>query len=76
MKRNLRYQNGYLYKDHGSWYVRYRQRTSQENGSSKVKHISKMLGRSKDFSNIFEVERCRASFMQPSIAIGSVQIRE
>ncbi|MGA7631867.1 MAG: tyrosine-type recombinase/integrase [Terriglobales bacterium] len=64
MKANLRYQNGYLYKDHGSWYVRYRQRISQEDGSSKVSHVCKRLGRSEDFCNIFEVERCRAGFMQ------------
>ena len=64
MKTNLRYQNGYLYKDHGSWYVRYRQRISQEDGSSKVSHVCKRLGRSEDFCNIFEVERCRAGFMQ------------
>jgi hypothetical protein len=63
MKANLRYQNGYLYEDHGSWCVRYR-RTSQKDGSSKVRHVCKRLGRSKDFSNIFEVERCRAAFMQ------------
>jgi len=64
MTADLRYQNGYLYEDHGAWYVRYRQRVFQENGSSKLKLVSKDLGRSKDFSNIFEVERCRASFMQ------------
>src|SRR5713101_4735190 len=64
MKANLRYQNGYLYEDHGSWCVRYRQRISQEDCSSKVSHVCKRLGRSKDFSNIFEVERCRAAFMQ------------
>src|ERR1700732_2055127 len=64
MKTNLRYQNGYLYKDHGSWYLRYRQRISQEDGSSKVSHVCKRLGRSEDFCNIFEVERCRAGFMQ------------
>ncbi len=46
MKANLRYQNGYLYEDHGSWYVRYRQRISQEDGSSKVSHVCKRLGRS------------------------------
>jgi len=63
MKGNLRYQNGYLYEDHGSWCMRYRQRISQEDGSSKVSHVCKRLGRSKDFSNIFEVERCRAAFM-------------
>src|SRR5260370_18381977 len=64
MKANLRYQNGYMYEDHGSWCVRYRQRISQEDGSSKVSHVCKRLGRSKDFSNIFEVERCRAAFRQ------------
>jgi integrase len=64
MKTYLRYQNGYLYERNGAWYVRYRQRIPQEDGSSKLKRSSKHLGRSKDFSNIFEVERCRASFMQ------------
>src|SRR6266404_4069370 len=64
MKAYFRYQKGYLYEEHGAWYVRYRQRVPQEDGSSRLKHISKHLGRSKDFSNIFAVERCRASFMQ------------
>ena len=64
MKTNFCYQNGYLYEHHGAWHVRYRQRIRQEDGSSKLKHTSKHLGRSKDFSNIFEVEQCRASFMQ------------
>jgi len=64
MKAYFRYQKGYLYEEHGAWYVRYRQRVPQADGSSKLKHISKHLGRSKDFSNIFAVERCRASFMQ------------
>jgi hypothetical protein len=49
---------------HGTWYVRYRQRVLQEDGSGELKHISKHLGRSNDFSNIFAVERCRESFMQ------------
>ena len=64
MKAYFRYQKGYQYEEHGAWYVRYRQRVPQEDGSSRLKHISKHLGRSKDFSNIFLVERCRASFMQ------------
>jgi len=64
MTADLRYQNGYLYEHNGAWYVRYRQQISQEDGASKLKLVSKDLGRSKDFSNIFEVERCRASFMQ------------
>jgi integrase len=64
VKADLRYQNGYLYEHHGAWYVRYRQRITQEDGSSNLNRASKHLGRSGDFSNIFEVERCRASFMQ------------
>jgi hypothetical protein len=44
--------------------VRYRQRILQEDGSAKLNHASKHLERSADFSNIFEVKRCRASFMQ------------
>jgi hypothetical protein len=34
MKAYFRYQNGYLYEEHGAWYVRYRQRVPQEDGSS------------------------------------------
>ena len=64
MKAGLRYQNGCMYEHHGTWYVRYRQRILQEDGSAKLNHASKHLGRSADFSNIFEVKRCRASFMQ------------
>jgi len=64
MKVNFHYQKGYLYEDHGAWYVQYRQRISQADGSSQLKRISKYLGRSNDFSNIFEVEQCRESFMQ------------
>ena len=34
MKAYFRYQKGYLYEEHGAWYVRYRQRAPQEDGSS------------------------------------------
>ena len=64
MKTSFRYQNGYLYEDHGAWYVRYRQRILTEDGSSRLNHVSKHLGRVKDFSNIFDLEQCRTSFMQ------------
>ena len=55
MKVNFHCQKGYLYEDHGAWYVQYRQRISQADGSSQLTHISKHLGRSNDVSNIFEV---------------------
>jgi len=64
MKTDLRYQNGFLYEHHGAWYLRYRQRISKEDGSCNLNHLSKHLGRSKDFRNISDVELCRASFMQ------------
>ena len=64
MKAGLRYQNGRLYEDHGAWYVQYRQRIAQPDGTSKLNCATKHLGRTKDFSNIFDVERCRASCMQ------------
>ena len=43
MKAYFRYQKGYLYEEHGAWYVRYRQRVPREDGSSELKHISKHL---------------------------------
>jgi integrase len=64
MKATHRYQNGRLYEEHGAWYVQYRQRIAQEDGSSKLNRTAKHLGRTQDFANIFDVERCRASFMQ------------
>jgi integrase len=64
MKATHRYQNGRLYEEHGAWYVQYRQRIALEDGSSKLNRAAKHLGRSQDFANIFDVERCRASFMQ------------
>lgn len=62
MKRR-RYQHGCLYKDHGGWYVRYRERVLQNDGSIKVIRTSKHLGRCTDFSQISEVKQCRTSFM-------------
>lgn len=64
MNANLRCQNGYLYESHGAWFVRYRQRILQEDGSGKLNCTAKHLGRCKDFSDISEVKRCRTAFMQ------------
>jgi len=64
MKTNLRYQNGSLYEHHGAWFVRYSQRISKQDGSTNLNRSTKHLGRSKDFHNISDVERSRASFMQ------------
>jgi hypothetical protein len=59
-KANLRYQHGYLYENHGAWFVRYRQRDEAGN----VVYTAKHLGCCKDFFDIAAVEQCRAQFMQ------------
>jgi integrase len=59
-KANLRYQHGYLYENHGAWFVRYRQKDESGN----VVYTAKHLGRFKDFFDIAEVEQCRTRFMQ------------
>jgi integrase len=59
-KANLRYQHGYLYENHGAWFVRYRQRDESGN----VVYAAKHLGCCKDFFDIAEVGQCRAQFMQ------------
>jgi len=59
-KKNLRYQHGYLYEDHGAWFVRYRQKDESGN----VVYTAKHLGRCQDFFDIAEVEQCRTQFMQ------------
>jgi hypothetical protein len=76
MKTDLRYQNGCLYEHHGAWYVRYRQRISQEGGATKRNHASKHLGRSVDFPNIFTSNDVGHPSCKSSIAIASVYIRE
>ncbi len=59
-KTPLRYQHGYLYRDHGAWFVRYR----HKDGSGSVGYTAKHLGRCQDFVDISEVEQCRTRFMQ------------
>jgi hypothetical protein len=76
MKATHRYQNGRLYEEHGAWYVQYRQRIAQEDGSSKLGRASKHLGRTQDFANIFDVGGVGRRSCKSSIAIGSAQIRE
>jgi hypothetical protein len=63
MKSSLRYQEGHLYEHHGAWYVRYRRKVRHEDGSSTWKRTARRLGRSCDFTNSFDVRRCRAELM-------------
>jgi len=59
-KTPLRYQHGYLYRDHGAWFVRYR----HKDVPGSVRYTAKHLGRCQDFIDISEVEQCRTRFMQ------------
>jgi hypothetical protein len=52
VKAGHRYQNGCMYEHHGAWYVRYRQQILQEDGSAKLNHASKHLGRSADMNSL------------------------
>ena len=63
MKSSLRYQEGHLYEHHGAWYVRYRRKVRHEDGSSTWKRMARRLGRSCDFTNRFDVRRCRTELM-------------
>jgi len=76
VKAGLRYQNGCMYEHHGAWYVRYRQRILQEDASAKLNPRLQAFRAFRGLLQYFEVKRCRASFMQAVIAIGSVHIRE
>src|SRR5689334_16482023 len=44
MTKAVRYQKGQLYRDHGAWFVRYRERVRKEDGSIKLQRKSKRLG--------------------------------
>ncbi|MGB7465110.1 MAG: hypothetical protein WBW14_19610, partial [Candidatus Acidiferrum sp.] len=63
MKSSLRYQEGHLYEHHGAWYVRYRRKVRHEDGASTWKRMARRLGRSCDFTNRFDVRRCRTELM-------------
>jgi hypothetical protein len=49
MTKPVRYQEGYLYVRHGSWYVRFRNRVRQEDSSIKLRQKAKRLGSVKDY---------------------------
>jgi hypothetical protein len=70
MNANLRYQNGYLYESHGAWFVRYRQRILQEDGSGKLNCTAKHLGRCKDSPIFLKSSGVEQHSCKPSIAIG------
>jgi integrase len=64
MIKPVRYQKGQLYQDHGAWFVRYRDRVRQENGSVKLQRRTRRLGSVEEFPTKSDVEMLRTTFMQ------------
>ena len=64
MTKSVRYQDGCLYADHASWYVKYRVQVRQEDGSIKLRQRAKMLGRLKDYPRESHIMHLKLEFMQ------------
>jgi integrase len=64
MTRPVRYQDGYLYVDHGAWFVRYRERVRQDDGSIKLKQRATKLGNVRDYPRKSNIRPLLAEFMQ------------
>jgi integrase len=63
MTKAVSYQDGYLYIHHGGWYVRYRARVRQENGSIKLRQRAKKLGSVTDYPHESNIMPLKAEFM-------------
>jgi integrase len=64
MTKPVRYQKGYLYTDHGAWFVHYRERVRQEDGTVKLRRRTKRLGSVEEFPTKSDIEPLRTAFMQ------------
>ena len=64
MTRPVRKQRGYLYQDNGAWFVQYRARTRQDDGTTKIERLAKRLGSVEEFPAVTDVEPVRIAFMQ------------
>jgi integrase len=64
MTHSVRYQSGQLYSEHGAWFVRYRERRRQQDGSIKLMRRSKRLGSVGKYPTKSVIEPVRAAFMQ------------
>jgi hypothetical protein len=63
MTKSVRYQDGQLYVHHGSWFVRYRVRVRQEDGSTKLQQKAKKLGSVADFPLESQIMPLKTEFM-------------
>jgi len=64
MTKPVRYQDGCLYVDHAAWFVKYRVRVRQEDGSIKLRQRAKMLGRVADYPRESDILPLKIAFMQ------------
>ena len=64
MTKPVRYQKGQLYRDHGAWFVRYRERVRQQDGSIKLQRKTERLGSVEKHPKQSDIEPLRAAFMQ------------
>ena len=70
MTKPVRYQEGYLYKNHGAWYVHYRERVVQDDGTVKLVKRSKRLGSVSDYPRESNAVPVKIEFMRKLNAHG------
>lgn len=64
MTKVVRYQEGYFFKHHGAWFVRYRERMRQQDGSIKLRQRAERLASVSDYPTESQVKPVLAEFMQ------------
>ena len=70
MTKPVRYQKGSLYQDHGAWFVRYRRRVRQQDGTLQTQRLAQQLGTLDEYPTKAEIEPLRTAFMQELNAAG------
>ena len=63
MTKSVRYQDGQLYIHHGAWFVRYRVRVRQEDGSIRLKQKAKKLGSIVEYPLESQIMPLKTEFM-------------
>lgn len=63
MTKTVRYQEGHLYVHHDAWYVRYRERVRQEDGSIKLQQKASRLGSLEDYPSESQIKPLLAEFL-------------
>ncbi len=64
MTKSVRYQDGQLYVHHKAWFVRYRVRVRQEDGSIRLQQKAKKLGSVADYPLESQIMPLKAEFMR------------